>query len=974
VSDENTRATDRAEFFGSKPANFDEVLQNELVAISTAREKIGYASAATANQTSEPLTGLAFSGGGIRSATFNLGVIQALAECKLLPRFDYLSTVSGGGYIGSWLSALIYRAFNSPNDANISASAREKLSGQVSETNKWEALQAELAADNENNSAPGESPAISHLRSYSNYLTPRRGLLKADTLASLSTYLRNTFLNLLILICMMAALLFLPQIIVQIGLSISADYLWYLFWLTTAATLSAFSFIGFNLNYVPQSGDRRSPMYVRQVIIVCLIILPTIAVAFGASVFLHNSPAIKNNADPWLWSLAGAIAYALIWLLSYAIQYFALYLSRNESVQIRRQENNFLWVNIPAILLSGAIGGLLFFQLFQYIPSRKDEVDMWIIAGAVTPAVLLIFNITITFHIGLAGRTFTEASREWWSRLGGLTLLIVVAWIVLFATVVYTLPLVEGLKGWVQITGLGWIFSSAAGIIFARSAKTGDKAGEKSKSNVYEWVALAAPYVFVIGLCFFLTYALQLAAIKFFNISACSNLAESLTERAICQLGQLTNMKQQHPGFSHWFSWAGCAAALILIAALLSWRVDINLFSIYQYYKNRLVRAYLGASRMRRQANTFTGFDMNDDLAMTKLQLQRPYPIINTALNLVAGKDLAWQQRKAAAFSVTPLFTGFQLPSGGLRNAGGYRRSAEYLGEPAVTLGQALTISGAAASPNMGYHSSPPLAFLMTVFNVRLGRWCGNPGVCTKPPAKWIGWMMRKLGLAAEVWQRKGPQWGAWYLIRELLSSSNENTSFVYLSDGGHFENLAIYELVRRRCKLIVVCDVGADKSATFADLGNAMRKCYVDLGVEIEINVDALRPNAESNYSQRHYAVGTIHYDCADRESSLGTLLYIKTSLCGSEPSDILNYAKQHKDFPHESTADQWFDEAQFESYRKLGHHIAKTIFASALKIARANHHANSPENAEISAEAFNRALHAMQDASNADALLAKA
>jgi predicted acylesterase/phospholipase RssA len=112
--------------------------------------------------------GLAFSGGGIRSATFNLGVLQALAELRLLKDFDYLSTVSGGGYIGSWLSAWIHRA--GVDTVERALSIRDH---------------------------PSEEPKeVTFLRSYSNYLTPRTGIFSTDTLAAVATYLRNLILNL----------------------------------------------------------------------------------------------------------------------------------------------------------------------------------------------------------------------------------------------------------------------------------------------------------------------------------------------------------------------------------------------------------------------------------------------------------------------------------------------------------------------------------------------------------------------------------------------------------------------------------------------------------------------------------------------------------------------------------------------------------------------------------------------------------
>src|SRR5581483_8638143 len=140
-------------------------------------------------------------------------------------------------------------------------------------------------------------------------------------------------------------------------------------------------------------------------------------------------------------------------------------------------------------------------------------------------------------------------------------------------------------------------------------------------------------------------------------------------------------------------------------------------------YRNRLIRAYLGASRETRAPNPFTGFDPDDNLPMAHLAGQKPLHVVNIALNLVSGDNLAWQQRKAESFTVTPLHAGSARL--GYRRAAAYAKNEKGLG---ISLGTAVAISGAAASPNMGYHSSPAVTFLLTLFNARLGWWLGNPG------------------------------------------------------------------------------------------------------------------------------------------------------------------------------------------------------------------------------------------------------
>ncbi len=434
---------------------------------------------------------------------------------------------------------------------------------------------------------------------------------------------------------------------------------------------------------------------------------------------------------------------------------------------------------------------------------------------------------------------------------------------------------------------------------------------------------------------------------------------EQLSARADSHARLLTAQSVEWPALM------AVGIGLGLLGLLFAFRVDINEFSMHRYYRNRLVRCYLGASNTRRAGQSFTGFDPNDDLQLALVSKRAaeadgwryPYPIINSALNLVRKGNLAWQDRKAAAFFFSPLYCGFEVPdwedrrasgAGGpaspgqaRRRLGGFRPTHDYgspgaplksllrviLGlRPAIDkkidekkdevpdggigLGTAFAISGAAASPNMGFRTTPALSFLMTVFNVRLGWWLGNP--------------------SRDGWKRPGPTLALKCLFSELFGLTTIDSKFVYLSDGGHFENLGLYELVRRRCRYVVLCDVGQDQDIWFADLGNAIRKCYTDFGARVEIGVNPIRREVhpytqeESEFNGSHFTLGTIHYPDQDGAPvAPGKLLYIKSSVTGDEPTDVLHYFSEHKDFPHESTADQWFDESQFESYRALGRHI---------------------------------------------------
>jgi hypothetical protein len=537
--------------------------------------------------------------------------------------------------------------------------------------------------------------------------------------------------------------------------------------------------------------------------------------------------------------------------------------------------------------------------LDQYETYRDKKLAEAIVFG---PAVLIgVLYLVILLQIGLMGHNLPDNRREWWSRLGATLLLAFGSWTALSYCALNGPQDVLRLKGnqailwlvvtsWLGITTIGfrWGFRAQTPPVPMESERRSAKRFEwLTRTAPREWIARIAPYFYIAGLAMLLSFLLYV-----------------LTPRH---------------GTSDYWSWL-LPLAMLVLSMLLAWRLDINEFSMHHFYRNRLVRCYLGASREygTRRPNPFTGFDPEDDFSLSVLRAKQyhgPFPIFNTALNLVAGKELAWQERKAASFVFTPLYCGYELAPGaehGKPNFAnyGYRPTMDYA-EPrsnGPTLGTAFAISGAAVNPNMGYHSSPAVSFLMALFNVRLGCWLGNT-------------RHRKS------WEKSSPKTGLTYLIDELIGNTDDTSWFINLSDGGHFENLGVYELVRRRCKRIIVSDAEEDSSFSFNGLGNAIRKCRTDFGVDIKLNPDQLRPVPGMGKSRTHCAVGEIVYSPEMR----GKLLYIKTSLTGDEPGDVLEYKLNHSVFPHQSTGDQFFDESQFESYRALGQHTAMVILKRA-------------------------------------------
>jgi hypothetical protein len=222
-------------------------------------------------------------------------------------------------------------------------------------------------------------------------------------------------------------------------------------------------------------------------------------------------------------------------------------------------------------------------------------------------------------------------------------------------------------------------------------------------------------------------------------------------------------------------------------------------------------------------------------------------------------------------------------------------------------LGTAVAISGAAASPNMGYHSSPALTFIMTLFNARLGSWLGNP-------KQWR-------------WRDEGPRSAFDSIIREAFGLTDDTSPYVYLSDGGHFENLALYEMVRRRCRYIIVLDGGADPNYIYEDLGNALRKIRIDMKIDIKFD-PALAPPLPGFKPSKRCALAQINYKEIDPSLENGHLIYIKPAILETEPPDVTEYKAANAAFPHESTGDQWFNESQTESYRMLGLYSVGDVF----------------------------------------------
>ena len=220
-----------------------------------------------------------------------------------------------------------------------------------------------------------------------------------------------------------------------------------------------------------------------------------------------------------------------------------------------------------------------------------------------------------------------------------------------------------------------------------------------------------------------------------------------------------------------------------------------------------------------------------------------------------------------------------------------------------------MAVSGAAASPRMGMETVPTLSALLTLLNIRLGLWVPRPGHKGTP-----GFLCLLRG-AIGVWM-------------------SELSSWLNLTDGGHIENMGVYELLRRRCKFTVCVDGEADPNSTFQGQLTLVRHAQIDFGIRIDPRLDDVRRDPKSGLSRTHSQLFRVTYpaEAPDRPEAIGLMLYLKLSLTGNEAELLKRYRSIHPDFPHQSTLDQFYDEEQFEAYRQLGIHVAEGTFDPAL------------------------------------------
>jgi hypothetical protein len=827
--------------------------------------------------------GLALSGGGIRSATFNLGVLQALSSLCILPRFDYLSTVSGGGYIGSCLSSLLSRRKKEPGE-------REARGGGPLGRRARDEANAAYGIDPETQSANfGTMPAtfpfnaqadeqeglgafngrtqVRHLRTHGDFIIARKQLFSRDMLRAVGSVLGGLFYHLLMF------LLFL--------VGGAAIYFAIVCWMV---------------------GDIRQEV---------------VPFTFGVYVerLIDWPGADGPRGHPVAWAFLWGALLTLLSLLGTGIALRRLPDRRfsvdGRSVEDQREITS-LWVQFAVTAITAMI------VTWCFVAGAKGHVrlvflmlPLGVYIGG--QAVALFFHAMVAM-LSRAGRN----DRSRFAAVKGILNYLTAAsfLVVLLPYFIYLLPDMQmGLPA-----GGGWLASLLGMSLLARRSPRGATgravpgAGAASAAAGTSDAASGVASVATgwINKLFRLSTSVRNALLSMLVVLVLLG-GVVLTSSALVVIGD----QRQETLLSVSFVTGLTALGLFCV---LGYLLNFNQLSLHYFYRDRLAETYL-QTYAPAAGHDFSGpeLPLRDDAEMPLTHLHgcrvdaggQPLPdcvtasplhLVVASLNLTSSRDMTRRDRKSDHFIFSKLFCGSDTT--------GYVPTAWYR-SGRTKLARAMAISGAAASSAMGGETFFAEAFALTLFNARLGQWVENPRFRR---GAWARWQERLV-----FWP--------FYLLREMLGSTDANRRLVHLSDGGHTgDNLGIVPLLKRRCAVIVACDAEADPDYSFGSLAEGLRQIYIDSNIKVDLVLTPMRPDHATGLSTRHCAVGRIRYPKeAGLPEEVGWLLVLKSSLTGDELARIDNYHQENPVFPQQSTADQFFDDNQFESYRELGYHVAK-------------------------------------------------
>jgi len=875
-------------------------------------EKDHIASADKAAQQKVIWCGVGLSGGGIRSASLALGVLQALAETGLLGRFQYISSVSGGGYVASALQWWWSRGRESGGSKLNEGPDSKTLFGTSPENFPYGPARAMHQPGTKSKSpTPGQRGVenLAFLRAHSSFLVPGNGLNLWSMLGVLLRTIVISLLTWLPLLTLLALLVFAANLYAFNPLANKFDLwspigklipdAWHETQSPPARLDKCLKDAGYNLDTAPKP-DAIPPAGLRE----CANIAP--------ASLRRNFPECNQGQMP---TCLQKIKAALV-----AEQRYAVTLSRLRYPAFFALLLYGFYV-MSAVFVSAAVVFALISRSPQDTPSHRGRrflgaasvlgllVGIGLTFNSPDPSSLLGILAGIIFLavavVTVAADVLTEESLNpsYWLRRK-LEVFLGISFIPTIAVLAgSTIPIIPYfvMSGWSKtgtLTGtiglIGGVASALYGYYtFLRNVVP---------SLIGHIVATVGAVLYIYMT---LVIAYTLSIVTFYPTEFISGGSSETLVHVIAIL----------------------AFGSIPLAGVMAFRANINFIGLHRFYRDRLMEAFM-PSEASVAVNSVDYSPAADNLSVDALRntssLGLPYPLINANIILINDLDRKYASRGGDNFVISPLFVG--------STATGWQETTDYIKmNGPLTLPTAMAASGAAASASAGYIGTgitmnTLVSAVMSLLNVRLGLWVGNP----------LHQQTRKVRSIPTFWNPG--------LLSGILGRAHAHDSgFIELTDGGHFENLALYELVRRRLKVILIVDGEADPNISLASLVSATRRIQEDFGATLEFYPDlgperlimraaAGYPEAV-RYAKAPFLVGKLTYNHATEKE--GFLIYIKSTLIKQMDFTTAGYLASNPEFPHQSTVDQFFDPVQFDAYRYLGYESAKTMI-DAVQLAK--------------------------------------
>ena len=782
--------------------------------------------------------GLALSGGGVRAATVSLGVLQTLAKAGLLPRFHYMSTVSGSGYIGSalswfWSSERVKQENGLLAVAQASCRTERFGVGEADfpfqdqiapDAAEFAGGTDDLSEARPDMTAPLRKQAIANLaflRNHGSYLTSGDGIGFAGLIVAA---LRTILLSLSVWVPLLIAFFLLIRYGEMIGrhqceaadLSAVIECRPFHKWILYLASVlfSAFYFAVVLFSFLSRLKlDRTTPTAERRYLLVSMFAVTSVI----SSVGLWYSLSDIDQAQPAMG--VQTVVLAFVSFSAFMLAAAELFSPTNQVYFLRRTFEKYSSIGLPLFVI-GLYVGLL----------------PWIAGSLIVEGNVAGF-ISKLGPLGAAG-----------TLLSGI------------GTAVYGYYLKA--KS---------VLPSVAGQIFA-----------------------------VLGAVLFL------AGLILFSFTAANQLLLAKSEIIIAGV-----------------------LSLAFISFLVGWLGSVNETGLHRFYRDRLMETFMPMNSAI-QSGDARQSDVADNFSVAALVgngvlNDRPYHIINNHVILTNEEDARVVLRGGDNFIVSPAFVGSSIT--------GWVRTKDYIDRHgALTLATAMATSGAAANANAGYIGKGItrdrfVSAVMAILNIRLGLWVGNPRAVAD-----IDTSANALAKPKRIKRRTATYF--WPVLSSGIFGlgNHSKSTFLELSDGGHFENLGLYELVRRRLDLILVVDAEQDDAINLAALVSSYNRIKEDFNVEIkftgskgaEVLLGQVTDRYPSGvkYARSPYLVASIQYPPIDREPKgrVGTLIYIKSTMIPDLTFSTQGYRAANPSFPHQSTSDQFFDPDQFEAYRDFG------------------------------------------------------